>query len=137
MSLVPIQSIQITPRQTGVVARVSAGDFQNLPDDHAREIYAAMAKHPVLEFPRSGLTRDQQLNLTRRLCALADAPADNVEIVEIISQGEYGDYELDWHADGYFMEKGPKNRHLERSDPSVNGHQHTFLRHGQPVEGSA
>lgn len=104
----PARSIQITPRQKGAVARVSAVDFQNLPDDHVEEIYTALAKHPVLEFPKSGLTRDQQLDLTRRLCARAGARADDVEITEITNQGEYGDYELDWHADGYFKETGPK-----------------------------
>ncbi|KAI1171881.1 hypothetical protein F4777DRAFT_31288 [Nemania sp. FL0916] len=108
MSTTIYQTINVTPRGKGDVASVTCVDFHNLPDSQLREIYLALTRHQVLEFPGSCLTQEQQLALTRRLCEASSVSAHNLRITEITNQGEYSDYELDWHTDSYFKETGPK-----------------------------
>ncbi|KAI1162117.1 hypothetical protein F5B18DRAFT_625334 [Nemania serpens] len=108
MSTSSYQTIEVIQRGNSGAASVADVDFQSLPDDQVREISAALACFQVLRFPKSHLTQEQQLALTRRLCEISGASTDNVRIVDITNQGEYGDYELDWHADSYFEETGPK-----------------------------
>lgn len=103
-----MSTIEVYPRGKDGVASVTCVDFHNLSDSQLREIHAALTMHQVLQFPKCHLTQEQQLALTRRLCEVTDVSADNLRITEITNQGEYGSYELDWHADGYFKETGPK-----------------------------
>ncbi|KAI0449714.1 hypothetical protein F5B21DRAFT_493346 [Xylaria acuta] len=108
MSTTAYPKIKVASRRKGGVASVTGVDFHSLSDSQLGEIYAALTKHLVLGFPKSHLTQEQQLALTRRLCEASGVSADNLRITEITNQGEYGEYELDWHADGYFNETGPK-----------------------------
>ncbi len=104
----PAQSIQITPSGKGGVTCVRGVDFENLPEIQVKAMHTALAEHLVLAFPNSHLTEEQQLALTRKLCALAGVSDADVKITDITNQSDYGDYELDWHADGYFEKTGPK-----------------------------
>ncbi|KAI1183195.1 hypothetical protein F5B17DRAFT_417187 [Nemania serpens] len=108
MSTPTYQTIKVVTRPKGGTASVTGVDFQSLPTTQLREIFKALANCQVLEFPDSRLNPEQQLALTRGLCEVSGTSVENVGITEITNQGEYGDYELDWHADSYFEGTGPK-----------------------------
>ncbi|KAF2158141.1 Clavaminate synthase-like protein [Myriangium duriaei CBS 260.36] len=102
------ETINVTPHSAGRVASVTGVDFQTLSDDQLGEIPKLLAKYLVLEFPNSYITQEQQLTITRRLGEVSGESADHLRITAITNKGEYGDYELDWHTDGYFNKIGPK-----------------------------
>ncbi|KAJ2993261.1 hypothetical protein NUW58_g1897 [Xylaria curta] len=102
------QTITVIPSGKACGATVYGLNFTTLSDLHIEEISKALSEDLVARFPECELTEAQLLDLAYRISGRKEISRLSIKKTDITNQGSYGDYELDWHVDGYFEKIGPK-----------------------------
>ncbi|TGJ86554.1 hypothetical protein E0Z10_g2254 [Xylaria hypoxylon] len=102
------QTITVIRSGKACGATLNGLDITTLSNLQINEITEALDKDLVGCFPECDLNGDQLLDIAFRMSRGKDISRPAMKKTDITNQSGKGDYELDWHVDGYFEKVGPK-----------------------------